>query len=224
MPLVAIGLLLATLALVLAWTRSRAEQTPELLRGAERIAISQYPQGGQKRVVGTLSMNGEPLVAPLTGRACAAYEVVVEEASQDSGTHWTVIAREVRAEPFIVDDGTGRAFVDPAGATLAITRDSRSQSGIFKEPDSREADFLARHGESTKGTALNRSLRFCEGALELGETVAVLGRGAVSFDDDPTSRSHEGGYRRNSQATKIEISAGPRTPVYISDAPFIVDA
>lgn len=218
MPLTAILIIVGLFVVFAAWWWSEANRVKRKIRKAELVQIAKYPHGGLKRIVGKLSMDREPLVAPLTGRPCAAYEVVVEERrSSGKSSSWHTLVREVELLPFILDDGTGRAFVDPTGAKLAITSDERSQSGTFDDATEREEAFLARHGQSSEGWVFNRSLRYREGVLEIGEDVAVLGRGALSFDDRPAQSPHDGGYRQGGQATKVRVCAGPKDPLYISD-------
>ncbi|MEM7157678.1 MAG: GIDE domain-containing protein [Myxococcota bacterium] len=220
MPIVSTLIVVGLFVLIGAWWFSETQRIKRALRGAEMVQIAQYPHGGLKRIVGKLSMNEEPLVAPLTGRPCAAYEVVLEQLrSSGKSSSWHTVFREIEVRPFTLDDGTGRAFVEPSEAKLVITRDERSQSGTFDDPTPREQAFLDMYGQSGEGWVFNKTLRYSEGVLEPGEDVAVLGRGAVSFDDRPAQDPHAGGYRQGSQSTKVTLRAGPKDPLYISDDP-----
>lgn len=64
---------------LLIWWFSDKRKIKRALRNAERVAIADYPHGGLKRIVGRLSIEGNALQAPLSGRWCAAYEVIVQE-------------------------------------------------------------------------------------------------------------------------------------------------
>ena len=222
MPLALLFIVAGAAILFSAWYFSEAQKIKRALRDAEQVPIASYPHGGIKRVVGVLSLDGEPLAAPLSGRRCAAWEVVVEEQrSSGKSTSWYTIVREVQAVPFMLDDDTGRAHVDPSGAQIVVTADRRSRSGTFDDPTPEERAFLDRHGEEAEGWVFNRTLRYREGVLEPDERVAVLGQGAVSYDDVPEAQ-HQGGYRQPAASKRLDIRAAGGHPLYISDDASVV--
>lgn len=205
-----------------AWYFSEAQKIKRALRDAEHVPIARYPHGGIKKVIGVLSVEGELLTAPLSGRPCAAWEVIVQEQrSSGKSTSWHTIICEVEAVPFILEDHTGRAHIDPSGAQLVVTADQHSRSGTFDDPTPEEHAFLDRHGEEGTGWVFNRTLRYREGVLEADELVAVLGQGTVSYDDAP-ERQHLGGYRSLAASKRLYIRAAGGHPLYISDDASVV--
>jgi len=181
------------------------------LRAAPTVSIARLAEGDLARIIGKAKVLDDQLVAPLTGRACVLYIARVQQ--EDGDGDWRTVIEEEHCVPFVVDDGTGRAIVDARGGDLAIDFDAHSSSGTFHDPDEREAAFLAKHGHSSRGLVFNKGLRYREAAIELGETIAVLGAG--SREPDPTAAP--GGYR-DSQPTRLRLRSG-RYPLLISDDP-----
>src|SRR5690606_11120435 len=90
------------------------------LRGAPRVDIAELREGRTGRVVGRVG-DGETLSAPFTGRSCVFYEATVEEYRSSGMTgSWRQVVREAVGVPFVLDDGTGRAIVDPRGVRVAV--------------------------------------------------------------------------------------------------------
>src|SRR5687768_6040578 len=84
------------------------------------------------RVTGRLGYLTEPMRAPLTGRTCALYEVIVEE-HRGSGKHsrWVTIIHDAGGQPFLLRDSTGKAYVKPDTDKIAIVYDAHYRSGTF---------------------------------------------------------------------------------------------
>ncbi|MCB9569069.1 MAG: hypothetical protein H6710_17960 [Myxococcales bacterium] len=197
------------------WWTSEGEVTKRMLRGAAPVAIGEYPDGGCRRVDGELEILERELQAPLSGRRCAAYEIIIEESTDKD---WRQVARDVKVVPFVLRDGSGRAIIKPESASLSIVADVHTCSGTFQDPGPRELALLDRLGLSARGLLFNRSLRYREGVLEPGERVAALGYGAVSADEEAGGAHHDGGYRQPGGRTKVTISGA----VYLSDDPSVL--
>src|SRR5438105_11695536 len=83
------------------------------LRSALRVDIAELREGRTGRIVGKVG-DGETLQAPFTARSCVFYEATVEEFRSSGKTgSWRQVVREARGVPFVLDDGTGRAIIDP---------------------------------------------------------------------------------------------------------------
>jgi len=74
-----------------------------------------------------LALEGNPLVAPLSGRQCLWYRYKIE---QRSGDRWEHLESGVSEACFILSDGTGQCLVDPEGSEV-ITREHR----VWEEGD-----------------------------------------------------------------------------------------
>lgn len=195
--------------IVFVWRWFSSIQTPsKAFWSTPRVAIGEIASPGLHKIAGRLSVEDRaPLLAPLSGRQCGAYEIIVEErGTNNNGTvHWNTVIHDVQVTPFILTDDTGRARVDPTYAEMAITKDGSSHSGTFNDATPREQAFLSAHQEDSVGFLFNRTLRYREGVLEIGERVAVMGPGSIV--PDPESA--------DSKILQIKWS-GTKAP-YISD-------
>jgi hypothetical protein len=189
-------------------------KTRRALRNAPRVTIAEFPEGTPARIVGRVE-EGEQLTAPLSGRPCVFYDAIVQQyrSSGRSGS-WHTVIRESRGIPFALDDGTGRALVDPTAARLAVEKDSTTRSGTFDDATPTEEAFLARHGLRSQGMIFNKRLRYREGALEIGETIAVCGIAVREPDPDAASRAT--GYR-DALPTRLRLTSSPKLALLISD-------
>jgi hypothetical protein len=186
------------------------------MRSAPLVDIAELREGLTGRLVGRVG-EGETLQAPFTGRSCVFYEATVEEyrSSGKSGS-WRQVIREVSGVSFVLDDGTGRAIVDPGGARVDVDIDMTTRSGTFDDATPIEEQFLTRHGLRSTGWVMNKSLRYREGVIEIGETIAVMGQGVREPDPDAVGRV--GGYR-SGPPTRLRLGGSSRHPILLSDAP-----
>lgn len=182
------------------------------LRRAPRFAIAKLDEGELGRIVGHARVHEQELVAPLTGRACVYYIAKVEV--RDHGEEWKAVIVEETGVPFVLEDESGRALVDPRGADLALEVDSRATTGLFTDPDKHQQAFLDRHNYKDGGMIFRDKVRFREAIIEVGEKIAVLGAGVR--EPDPT-RSPSG--YRDSQPTLLYLMNTGDHPLVISDDP-----
>jgi hypothetical protein len=127
------------------------------------------------RVVGTAGVENA-LRAPISGRPCAYFRVVVEEQVQRGGRrHWTKILDEQDGVDFLLEDGTGEALVVTARAEAVLEQDRSQRSGVLRDASADLEAFLRKRGQSSEGFLFNRTLRYREGVVEAGERVAVVG-------------------------------------------------
>lgn len=196
----------------LSWYWSSAEQLKRALARAKRFSISALPEDTLGRVVGTARPVGEPLLAPMTERPCVYYRVEVRQTQRQG--HRTIIT-ESRSVPFFLEDETGRAMVDPEGASVALEFDSRSKSGTLDDPTDRESAFLARHSQTGTGLLFNKGLQYLEAVIHIGEKVAILG--SAVREPDPDAPRGEG--YRDAPPTRLRFASSKKMPLQISDAP-----
>jgi hypothetical protein len=147
-------------------------------------------------VRGTL-IGDAPLAAPLSGRACWYYKIVVET---PGGRDWKRLAYEARGQSFEIDDGSGVALVDPEGAQVEVDYDRT----VEVSPGARLVQPLAelvRRFKLPDGTVVVR-----EGVLEVGEVVAVHGRLVREVDPDPARRG-----------ARVRVVGAGRERVFVSE-------
>src|SRR5690606_24705151 len=99
--------------------------------------------GERARIVGTVEVD-RPLVAPLSGRSCVCWRVVVEERRRSGKTsYWKPIIDEHDATDFFLRDGEARALIRTAHVHPVLERDGRFTSGFLHEPAPALERFLA---------------------------------------------------------------------------------
>jgi hypothetical protein len=181
------------------------------------VSIENFSERNPAKIVGSLVYIGEPLSSPLTGRTCAYYEILVEEyhSGTDDDGYWETMIQESQGQDFVIEDDTGTAIVNPIGAQVALTVDSRTKSGTFDAPTEQERNYLNSHGQEGEGWwGFNKSLRYREGILEAGEAVAVLGRGVKEPDPDGVEQAR--GYR-SAPPMRLRMRGSQKGPLLISD-------
>lgn len=194
----------------LTWHLSPGARIKRALRKASRWPIAELPENTHGRIVGTTRAVGETLTSPLTGRACVYYIVTVLEGD---GKAKMPILREEKGVPFIVEDDTGRALIDPRDCQILLDFDRETESGHGDNATPAEEALLARHGQDSEGWLLNKVLLYRESVIEIGEAVAVLGSGIREPDPD----AEPSAAYRGAPATRLRLTSSARFPLVISD-------
>lgn len=78
---------------------------------------------GLVEISGVVRAADRTLRSPLTDRECVIYRYKVEEWDTDD-LEWGTLASHTECAPFLIDDGTGEALVDPDGAELRLRVDN----------------------------------------------------------------------------------------------------
>lgn len=181
----------------------------QLMKAPQHTTVS-FPDGTVGVVQGTLHYLGDnPLVAPLTGRPCAYYEAFVTLKSGDAVSE---LARERQGQDFLLQDDHGVARVSLHSYKVYVVKDARFHSDKLNPATPRLEAFLAKHGVSISASE-HYTMRYGEGILEAGETLAVCGYGTREVDPDP--RAATGGYRDH--ALRLVLSPRSGFPLYITD-------
>ena len=192
LPVIAVGTLVAFAGA--RWFFGREQRLKRRIQTLPLSSIGDTPELQDVRVSGQLAYLGDsaPLEAPLSGRLCAAWRVVVRE-RRGSGKNkrWVTIVEESDSRDFVLEDGTGRAIVDGTLVELALDFDRKGGSGILGGPSPYLESFLHERGISTRGIVFGKTLDYREGALEAGEKVTVAGSG--TWENEPSQRGQ--GYR-----------------------------
>jgi hypothetical protein len=173
--------------------KRRARRTERALAARRRSWISEAH--GPVRVTGRIQRDARLLEAPLSGRRCVAYELVVDEPSSAAPSLWERLLDVRQACPFLVEDDSGTARVDTAGpGFVALVHDRVGVTSGAYPGDHRDLSRVLESWGLLPMTRLGRwiPLRYAEGVLEPGELVTVGGNGAREIDqggDSPSMRS-----------------------------------
>lgn len=160
-------------------------------------AIAAVTDGAVGWLRGAVIGEPAPIAAPLSGRPCWYYKIVVET---PAGLDWRRLAYEARGQSFEIDDGTGVALIDPEGAQVEVDYDRT----VEVAPGARLVQPLAelvRRFKLPDGALVLR-----EGVLETGEVVAVHGRLVRERDPDPSRRG-----------SRLRVVGAGRERVFVSE-------
>ncbi len=215
--LVALGLILV-LAFVLwvAWYTSPGARFKRALKARATSPIRRIRGRRLAKISGQVRRHEKLLSAPLTGRTCVVYWVVVEEMKATKNS-WTQVINEHHSVDFLVEDPSGIARVDVSDAQPLLVMDAHFRSGTLNDADRKLEAYLESFGtKSTGALGFNRTLRYREGVLEPGERVVVLG--STTMEADSTTG---GAYRSRSERPVFGSRANG--PLLLSDDPSLLD-
>lgn len=183
------------------------------LKKAVGKKISDIISGEIAKVVGKVEFAGEPLTAPLSGRKCAYYYVLVEEqVSTGKSSHWKTIIEEEVGGKFVIRDGRHCAHIDSRNVKSVLVEDRVYKSGFGNDATSELERYLNAHGHKSEGTfGWNKTIQYKEGVLEEGELIAAMGRGEW--------KNAEQVQLPDTYDRVLEISSTEAEPVYLSDDP-----
>jgi hypothetical protein len=196
--------------------------------------IADLVDGAWVKVVGkVVRCEGDALVAPITGRACACFDAAVwswTDRSPDGFVAWTpsrrLVARSLRGTPFVLEDESGQAVVDPRGAFVRLTLDHERGP----QPDPLAWRSIA-DPSLLADVPLTPGLECAEGVLAIGETVLVSGLvhagpldGASTYRASADRRVRIAGSatRPASVTERGQSSAAVRTRQHVSGRTIIV--
>ncbi|MHC1702354.1 MAG: hypothetical protein AB9846_00470 [Tenuifilaceae bacterium] len=209
---IAVGLVIVAIVLASLYFSKKAVIKRKLKKAVGQ-KISSFISGDIAKVVGKVEFVGEPLIAPLSGRRCAHYYVLVEEqVSSGKSSHWNKLVEEEVAGTFVIRDGRHCAYINSKNVKSVLVEDRQFSSGFRNDATPELEKYLNAHGKKSEGAfGWNKTIRYKEGVLEEGELIAVMGRGEwknAEFVQLPDS------YDR-----VLAISSTEEEPVYLSDDP-----
>lgn len=192
-----------------AWYFSKREKQKRRLRTARRWTLAELPDDTFGKVVGSARVLAETLTAPISGRACVFYLVIVTE---NEGSDAKAFVREAIGVPFVIEDATGRAEVDPREADVLLVQDRFKILGPLDASTPDEDALLRRHDKRRPG---GKTLWYRESIIEPGELIAIFGAGGREPDPDapPTAEY------RGAPAMRLRLSNARTYKLLISDDP-----
>jgi hypothetical protein len=168
-------------ALVYTFWFSKQARRRRLLKRAVPTLVRDAKEGAVVKIVGRLRLGERVHQAPLSGRACAYYNLAITERKNKRTDE---LQREARYFPFQVEDTSGRAFVplDGKAPMMIVVDDRHIRTRTVGEDDPGARELLISRGINPKGILFFRTIDISEGVLEEGEMVAVLGRACWEVD------------------------------------------
>jgi hypothetical protein len=149
------------------------------LKNAKLKSVHEFKSGQTAKIIGSVECTGGVLTAPLSGRECAYYYVIVEQkVSSGKSSRWkTIIEKEYSAD-FVLRDGQKCAYIDNTNLKSYIVHDRQYSSGFMEDATDTLEAYLNENGHNSENYfGFNKSIRYSEAVLEPGEAVAVFGHG-----------------------------------------------
>jgi hypothetical protein len=119
-------------------------------------------------------MEGQPIIAPLTGTICTWYKYSVDEHRQSGkNSKWVTIRSGTSEELFLIKDDTGQCIIDPEDAHVtSVNKDVWHSSEVNPQ-----GSPLAVKKKKTffSGLGLNRRYRYTEERLHTDESLYAIG-------------------------------------------------
>ncbi|MEM9490253.1 MAG: hypothetical protein AAGC55_13990, partial [Myxococcota bacterium] len=160
MPAVLVLMIIVIVVVLALSYYARDARIKRMINRAPETTTADFDERQMGKLFGTLREVADPLQAPLTGRPCAYYEVIVEQyrSSGKSGS-WRTIITEREGRDFVFEDSAGTALIKMGLAEVAVVQDRHFRSGTFNDATPELETFLARHGKSSEGWVFNKKLR-----------------------------------------------------------------
>ena len=183
------------------------------LKKASFKKISDFKMGEIGKVVGHVEFIDPPLSAPLTGRICAHYHILVEqETNSGKNSQWKTLVKEEVSSRYLIRGESGCAFVQDYNIKRYIVQDRSFSSGFMDDPHVRLKAYLKSKGQDSENSlGFNKTLRYKEGILEENEVIAVFGVGNWKEAAELNLPAELG--------KVLEITAPAEDAVYLSDDP-----
>jgi hypothetical protein len=177
-----------------------------------RYSLDAFPEATRGRVTGVVKpLERRVLEAPVSGRLCVYHEIQILDVRD-----WIKVplARERRSVPFVLEDETGRAIVDPEHARVECDFDERTFSKAAFDADARQRALLDRFSllerDWSKSTG---GIRYTEAVIALDETITLIGKGVR--EPDPEARPEcDCGYREGG-ATRMRFTSCRKYPLVL---------
>lgn len=171
------------------------------------VSLGSLSESSFSRVVGIVRpLENRVLTAPLSGRRCVYY--CVQGTDQGRG-----IGGECDAVPFVLDDGTAQAVIDPEHAEISAPHDYPSTSKGASYAELEQLGVLGRmrllHRD---GYSLDTErLRYREEVIEVDEKIVILGVGML----EPDPEASPSGMYRHGQSLRLRFGGTAKRPLVI---------
>jgi hypothetical protein len=147
----------------------------QLILKTETSTIS-WLNEGLNEIKGKIVSLSEQLISPFNDKPCVYYHFKVEQKkSSGKSSHYVSIIDDIKYQQFGVDDGSGIAIIDMQNADVQIKVDKKDTSGFFDPADEKQKSVLNKYNHKSKGFLFEKTLRYTEKYLELGDEIYVIG-------------------------------------------------
>jgi len=145
---------------------------------SKKKPINRIQEKAYAKIIGKAKHTNEPLIAPLSGRKCVYYHVIVEVKGDKN---WTKIINEEKHQDFFIESNSEMAIVKMSSVQKSMRRfflvkDYKENSGFRNDAPEKLEAYLKYHNKKSTGfLGVNKTIRYSEGIIELNEPIAVKG-------------------------------------------------
>lgn len=178
----------------------------ESMRAIPRKRIADVLDGEQVRIVGVVEAR-ETVTAPLTGRPCAYWRVVVRERRLGTRPRFVQILEDQDGTDFVVRDETGSAKVIHESVNAQLADAARFDFGGLLESPTPAVEAYLRSHPSLRGVRLSQPMQLEERIVQHGDRLCAVGTGhweAAPEGEAPPA----GGYRESQQPKRLVVRRG----------------
>ncbi|WP_203256250.1 hypothetical protein [Hyunsoonleella ulvae] len=179
-----IPILIITLIIVIGVLSYYFSKKQKILRSLNKLkakSILQFRTNEPTKVTGKVLHVHEPFVAPFSKRKCVAFEFKIQQKKQrGKNSYWKTLIDEKNIQDFFIELKGEVAMIkpktNPLNFNMYLEEDKRVSSGFLNDPSPEFENLLQAYNiESTTILGFNKTLRYTERILEVGETVTVGG-------------------------------------------------
>ncbi|WP_040280612.1 GIDE domain-containing protein [Psychroserpens damuponensis] len=133
------------------------------------------------KVIGKALHVEKPLKAPYSGRECVFYQIKIQKrVSNGKSSHWKTIVTEEKFQDFFIDTNGDFVIIKPSdhprNFICRLVKDKSQSSGTFNDPTPKFEALLRRYNiEPETFFGFNKTLRYEEGIIAIGERITVAG-------------------------------------------------
>ncbi len=143
--------------------------------------IGQFRSNELTKVTGKVLQVEEPFIAPFSKRQCVAYIFQVKQkVSSGKNSHWKTLVKHENIQSFFLEHNGKLVMVKPSVASnnyhSYMVEDKRITSGTFNDPTPEFKNVLNDFGIASENWfGFNKTLKYTERIIEIGETITVGG-------------------------------------------------
>lgn len=143
--------------------------------------VAQFKTNELTKISGKVLEVNKPFIAPLSKRKCVAYVFKVrQKVKSGKNSHWKTLVKKEDIQDFFIEKDGELVMIKPSIESSnyynCMVEDNSMSSGTFNDPTPEFQKVLEAYGiESANWFGFNKTLRYSERIIEIGETITVGG-------------------------------------------------
>ena len=202
------------IAIALGFYFSKYTRIKRKLKNATYRDLAKFKDNEIAKITGNVELIEMPLISPLSKRKCALYDIRIKLlVLRGKGSRWKTIIEERVSNKFVINSDNNYAYINDKNIKFQIVQDKKYSSGTFKDTTVNLEKYLQLKGiKSVDFLGFNKPIKYYEGIFEIGEEIAVLGKGIWR-------EASELGLPKK-YGKVLEITSTKDMAVYVSDDPY----